>query len=116
MMDERKLLAVSIKHTEWKWKFGKPCVLWGHRRTADGEKRCFAGYTENPYQAELYSLRDWQESGYGGTIVKLDETVKMEINFCKKYRKYDTVLVLYDDYLCYCKACGFSYENKDGDA
>ena len=38
-----------------------------------------------------------------------------EGRWCKKYRKYDTVLVLYDDYLCYCKACGFGYENKDGD-
>ena len=26
---ERNLLAVSIKHTEYRWKFGMPCVLWG---------------------------------------------------------------------------------------
>ena len=35
---ERNLVAVSIKHTEYRWKFGKPCILWGHR-TKDDEKR-----------------------------------------------------------------------------
>ncbi len=39
-MNERKYLAISIKHTEHGWKFGKPCVLWGYKRTADDEKRC----------------------------------------------------------------------------
>lgn len=34
---ERNLLAVSIKHTEYRWKFGMPCVLWG-QRTKDDEK------------------------------------------------------------------------------
>ena len=37
-MKERKYLAISIKHTEWKWKFGKPCVLWGWHQTKDDEK------------------------------------------------------------------------------
>ena len=26
-MSERKYLAISIKHTEYKWKFGNECVL-----------------------------------------------------------------------------------------
>lgn len=109
-MSERNLLAVSIKHTEYRWKFGKPCVLWG-TRTSDGEKRSFGGYTQNPNKAELYTLEEWQNSGYGyNDICKVDAPVKMEIGFCRKYKKYDTVLVMYDDYICYCKACGFNYE------
>lgn len=101
--NERNLVAVSIKHTEYKWKFGKPCVLWGHR-TKDEEKRSFGGYTEFPQNAEIYSLKEWHESGYAhGNIIKVDEPVSMEINFCKKYKKYDTVLVLYEQYESYCK-------------
>lgn len=41
----RKYIAISIKHTEYRWKYGKPCTLWGCCRTADDEKRCFSGYT-----------------------------------------------------------------------
>ena len=104
-MTERKYFAISVKHTAFRWKFGKPCVLWGHKRTQDDEKRCFAGYTEYPNQAELYSLEDWQQQGYADWI-KVDEPVKMCVNFCKKYKNYDTVLVPYDEYLSYCKcAC-----------
>lgn len=108
--NERNLVAVSIKHTEYKWKFGKPCVLWGHR-TKDEEKRSFGGYTEFPKNAEIYSLREWHESGYAhGDIIKTDEPVSMEINFCKKYKKYDTVLVLYEQYEGYCKMAGLPLE------
>ena len=58
-MKERKYLAISIKHTEYGWKFGKPCVLWGYKQTKDDEKRCFADYTQYPEKAEmLYSFRD----------------------------------------------------------
>lgn len=103
-MRERNLLAISIKHTEFKWKFGMPCVLWGSR-TGNKENRSFGGYTLYPERAELYSLSEWKESGYGTyDICKVDEPVKMEIGFCKKWRKYDTVLVRYDDYINYCKA------------
>lgn len=109
-VNERNLLAVSIKHTEYKWKFGMPCVLWG-RRTQDGEKRSFSGYTLYPNNAEMYSLKDWQKSGYGnGGICKVEEPVKMEIGFCKKWRKFDTVLVRYDDYINYCRASGLKEE------
>ena len=62
-MSERNLVAVSIKHTEYRWKFGKPCILWGHR-TKDDEKRSFGGYTQFPNNAEVYSLEDWANSSY----------------------------------------------------
>ena len=104
MTDERNLVAVSIKHTIHGWKFGMPCWLWGSR-TNDEEKRSFSGYTEYPNNAEVYSLKEWQESGYGaGGVCKVDEPVQMCIGFCKKYRQYDTVLVPLDQYLIYCNA------------
>ena len=105
-MNERNLVAVSIKHTEYRWKFGMPCVLWGHR-TQDHAKRSFGGYTIYPNHAEVYSIKEWQESGYANAEwMKTDEPVHMEINFCKKYKKYDTVLVPIDEYIGYCKcAC-----------
>lgn len=105
-MGERKYLAVSIKHTEYRWKFGMPCVLWGNR-TEDNEKRSFGGYTIFPQKAELYSFEDWYKSGYyPSEIIKIDEPVQMELKFCKKWHKYDTVLVDYEEYCCYCKMCG----------
>lgn len=100
-MAERNLVAVSIKHSEWKWKFGMPVWLWG-RRTKDEEERCFGGYTQYPNNAEIYSLEEWHKSGYGaGSICKVDEPVHMEIGFCKKWKKYDTVLVPYDEIVNY---------------
>lgn len=102
----RNLVAVSIKHTEYRWKFGMPCWLWG-RRTKDDEKRSFSGYTEYPNQAEIYSLQEWQDSGYGTCdICKVDEPVHMEFGFCKKWKKYDTVLVPIEKYISYCKCAG----------
>jgi hypothetical protein len=103
--NERKYLAVSIKHTAWRWKFGKPCVLWGYKQTKDDEKRCFSDYTQYPNKAEVYSMQDWLNSGYG-SIIKMDEPVHMEIGFCDKWKKYDTVLIDKDEYIGYCKmAC-----------
>lgn len=103
---ERNLVAVRVKHTEYRWKFGMPCVLWGHR-TKDDEKRSFGGYTQYPNNAEVYSLKDWAQSGYANDEwMKIDEPVHMCIDFCKKYKKYDTVLVPLDEYIGYCKmAC-----------
>jgi hypothetical protein len=101
-MNERKYLAISVKHTEYGWKFGKPCVLWGWHQTQDDENRCFAGYTEYVNKAEVYSLQDWLDSGYG-SIIKMDEPVQMEIGFCKKWKKYDTVLIDREEYIGYCK-------------
>lgn len=105
-MSERNLVAVSIKHTEYRWKFGMPCCLWG-RRTKDDEERSFGGYTQYPNNAEVYSLEDWEKSGYGNTDwMKVDEPVHLCIDFCKKYKQYDTVLVPLDEYIGYCKvAC-----------
>ena len=100
-MDERKYVAVSIKHSAYKWRYGAPVCLWGHR-TKDDEKRCFAGYTMYPNIAELYSLKDWHESGYG-SIIKMDEPVHLTPDFCKKWKNYDTVLVEFEEYLTYCK-------------
>lgn len=113
--EARNLVAISIKHTEWRWKFGMPCWLWGSR-TEDNENRSFAGYTQYPYNAEIYTLEEWQKSGYGaGDICKVDEPVTMDINFCKKWKNYDTVLVPYEQYLCYCKAAGLPLERpKEG--
>ena len=103
-VDNRNLLAISIKHSKYRWKFGMPCWLWGHR-TKDDERRCFGGYTQYPHHAEVYSLKEWQESGYGD-ICKADAPVHMEIEFCKKWKKYDSVLVPIDEYIDYCKcAC-----------
>lgn len=101
---KRNLVAVSVKHTIHRWKFGMPCVLWGHR-TADDEKRSFGDYTQYPNKAEVYSLEDWHKSGYHATEwMKTDEPVMMCVDFCKKYKKYDTVLVPLEQYICYCKA------------
>lgn len=109
---ERNLVAVSIKHTEYKWKFGMPCWLWG-RRTKDDEKRSFSGYTQYPNNAELYSLEDWENSGYtNGDIMKLDEPVKLCIDFCKKYKKYDTVLVPLEQYIAYCMCADLPLEKE----
>ena len=110
-MKERKYLAISIKHTERGWKFGMPCTLWGYKQTKDDEKRCFSSYTEYPNKAEVYSLQDWLDSGYG-SIIKMDEPVHMEIGFCKKWNKYDTVLVDKEEYIGYCKMCCLPIDNQ----
>ncbi len=102
--EERKYLAVSIKHTEWRWKFGDPCVLWGRRTPPEGP-RSFGGYTKYPRNAELYSLKDWARSWYAGSgVMKIDEPVHIGPNLCKKYRNFDTVLIAYDEYCGYCSA------------
>ena len=108
---ERNLLTVSIKHTEYRWKFGMPCVLWG-QRTKDDEKRSFGGYTQYANNAEVYSLKEWQKSGYGN-ICKVDEPVHMEINFCKKWKNYDTVLVPLDEYINYCKCANLPLDRLE---
>lgn len=102
-MKDRRYVAVSIKHTEYKWRFGMPCVLWGFKRTGDYEKRCFAGYTNYMDKAERYALGEFSEHGYG-EIIKDDEPVTLSIDFCKKWRKYDTVLVDEELYRAYCFA------------
>lgn len=102
-MSDRKYVAISIKHTEYKWKFGKPCVLWGHRRTKDDEERCFAGYTEDIHCAELYSINEFL--GKYDSSICCPYPVKMRTNLCKANSKYDTVLMLESDYQAYYDMC-----------
>ena len=105
MNEARKYVAVSIKHTEYKWKFGKPCVLWGFHQTGDDEPRCFAGYTEYLSKAERYALGEFRARGYGSEI--LDKApVSMSADFCKKWKAYDTVLVDAEKYYHYCMLVG----------
>lgn len=105
MNSGRKYVAVSVKHTEHGWKFGKPCVLWGYKHTSDDEKRCFADYTEYFNKAERYALGDFSAHGYGDDI-KDEEPVPMSIDFCSRWRNYDTVLVEEDIYRAYCQIAG----------
>lgn len=74
------------------------------RADLSGAKELLSAYPNN---AEVYSLEEWQESGYGaGDVCKVDEPVQMCIGFCKKYKKYDTVLVPLNQYVKYCEcAC-----------
>ena len=109
MNNNRRYVAVSIKHTEYRWKFGMPCWLWGFHQTADDEPRCFASYTQYPNKAERYALGDFKKHGYGACI-KDDEPVKLSIDFCKKWKKYDTVLVDADQYEAYCKVADLPLE------
>ena len=102
-MNERKYLAISIKHTEYKWKFGNECVLWGCRRSKDDEKRCFSGYTNDINCAEIYSVEEFINK-YGSGIC-YSKPVKMCPNLCKKYKEYDTVLILESDYRTYYNMC-----------
>lgn len=110
-MNTRNLVAVSIKHSEYtfgvKWKFGMHLVLWGEHSTLDDQPRSFSGYTRYLDRAERYSLQDWKDSNYhNGNIMKIDEPVKLTFDFWKKYKSYDTVLVLEEDYRKYCEeAC-----------
>lgn len=112
MNSDRKYVAISIKHTEYRWKFGMPCALWGWKQTEDDEPRCFAGYTLYLSKAEKYTVNDFAKHGYLTDIVK-SEPVKMTIDFCKKWRKYDTVLVDAEEYAAYCKLCGLQTEPKE---
>lgn len=111
-MNVRKYIAISIKHTIYGWKFGKPFVLWGFKHTKDNEERCFSGYTEYFNKAERYALGEFEKRGYGIETVK-PEPVHMCVDLCEKYRRYDTVLVDEEEYLGYCKMCRFELSPKD---
>lgn len=115
MNADRKYVAISIKHTEYRWKFGMPCTLWGWKQTADEEPRCFSDYTLYWAKAERYALGDFKRHGYGVDI-KDDEPVPMSINLCKKWRNYDTVLVDAEQYYHYCKMSGIPTVAQEGDS
>ncbi|MEG1502471.1 MAG: hypothetical protein RR370_03680 [Synergistaceae bacterium] len=93
-MEDRKYVAVSIKHSEH--DKSKTPILWGYKRTADDEKRCFSDYTQDINKCELYSLKDFQEH-YGNGFIKCDVPVKMRFDYKKKYKNYDTVLVDFEE-------------------
>lgn len=99
-MTDRKYVAISIKHTAYLWKYGMPCILWGWKRTADEEKRCFSGYTMYVSKAELYSVSEFIDK-YGSVYMK-DEPVPMTPDLCKRWKHYDSVLALESDYRRYC--------------
>lgn len=80
-----------------------PCCLWGSHQTLDDDSRCFSGYTQYLDKAERYALGDFTQHGYGAYI-KDDEPVKLSVDFCKKWKKFDTVLVDADQYEAYCKS------------
>lgn len=117
-MNQRNLVAISVKHSEYtngkRWKFGMRCVLWGGHRTEDSEPRCYAGYTVFLDDAEIYSLKDWADSKYhNGSVMKLDEPVKLTLDFWKKYKTYDTVLVLEEEYKKYCAMAGLTTSRSE---
>lgn len=102
-LEERPYVAVSIKHSEYKWKFGDPLVLWGDRGpTPDGEPRRFGGYTMYLDRAERYGLGDFQRHGYDPEIV-YPVPVQLQPRFCKTWKDYDTVLIMAEDYADYCR-------------
>lgn len=89
--DERKYIAISIKHSTY--DKSKYPILWGGSGiTLTEDKRCFGGYTYDIDKAEVYSLNDFLKS-YGNDYIKCDEPVRMCVDYKKKYKKYDTVLV-----------------------
>ena len=102
-MSERNLVAVSIKHSEFRWKFGMPCWLWGERTKANSP-RSFTGYTTYPNDAEVYALDDFANKYSDCPWIKFDRPVSMCMDFCKKYKEYDTVLVPLDQYIKYCES------------
>lgn len=107
----RRYVAVSIKHTEYKWQLGKPLVFWGYHRTEDDEPRCFCGYTMYLDNAERYALGDFRKKGY---IDVLDEnSVPLSIDFRKKWKKYDTVLLDEADAYSYYRLLGLPMKPED---
>lgn len=98
----RDYVAISIKHTAYKWSYGKPCVLWGWKRTSDTDERCFSGYTEYLEKAEIYSLNDFSEHGYPEESIPTF-AASITPKMIKTYEKFDTVLVPVKEYFEYCK-------------
>ena len=95
-MNERKYIAISLKHSD-----GYPFVLWGYHRTEDDEERCFAGYTEDVNNAELYTIEEFEEA-YGNELgiynynpLSIGELLT---DFKKLKKKYDTVFVSEAEY------------------
>ena len=111
--NQRKYVAVSIKHTEYKWRLGKPLVFWGYHRTEDNEPRCFGGYTMYLDYAERYALGDFKDHGYGEDTLD-EKAVHMSMDFCKKWKKYDTVLLDEADAYDYYRLLGLPMKPEEG--
>ena len=109
---QRAYFAVSIKHSAHKWRFGMPLMLWGYKHTEDDETRCFCGYTLDPDCAEWYALGDFELHGYAADVVK-SAPVKLELDFCRKYKAFDTVLVPAKDIYDYWRLCGLLHATED---
>lgn len=96
-MSERKYIAISLKHSDGYYPF----VLWGYHRTQDDEERCFAGYTEDINNAELYTIEEFKEA-YGNElgIYKYNPLTVDELmtDFKKLKKQYDTVFVSETEY------------------
>lgn len=107
---DRDYIGVSIKHSKFKWKPGMPCLLWGYHRTEDDEKRCFGGYTFSLQDCERYAIGEFDKV-YPPDVVKY-EPVKMTIDLCKRWKDYDTVLVLASEYASYLDLCGLDFEGN----
>lgn len=92
--EERPYIAISIDHSN-----GQNFTLWGYKRTFTEEERCFAGYVgmHSYDKCELYTLEEFQKA-YGNKVCKTDEPVPMSADLVKRWKKYDTVLVKYDDF------------------
>lgn len=105
---DRKYVALSIKHTEYHWKFGMACMLWGWHQTDDDEKRCFGGYTQYLNKAERYSMEEFLKK-YGEDII-YREPVHMSPDLCKRWKDYDTVLVDAEEYRLYCTVSGLAVD------
>lgn len=118
MNPDRKYVAVSIKHSEHGWKFGKPLVLWGWHQTPDDAPRCFAGYTKYLDKAERYARGDFAAHGYGDEILDYASVGLIGSDFCKRWKHYDTVLVEADKFRAYCILCDLpiSPPRRDNDA
>ena len=65
-MSERKYFVLSLKHL-FPWKLGQPLCLWGYKRTADNEPRCFGGYNTKTFTLDM----DGDESDI--KVIKVDK-------------------------------------------
>lgn len=85
MSEERKYIAVSLKHST------KDCYEFWGKRTKNESKRCFSGYTTDIENCELYSLQEFC-SKYDNVPVDNDFTSLSDL--WKKHKgKCHTVLV-----------------------
>ena len=92
-----------------------PFVMWGRNKTKDDEERTFSGYTRYLNRAELYSLGDWKGQ-YQVPWMKLDEPVKLSADICKKFKQFDTVLVLLKDIEKYYEVAGLYFDRSQGES